>query len=129
MLTLYQFSSSPFTEKVSRILSFKGLDYNIEEVNRLKTKQYRDVSPFAKFPAIDIDGNKFCDSTDIAYALDEAFPEKRIIPEDDLLRSKVHIMEDWADESLYFYEMTMRVSWKHNAKKMLPKIKKFPLKN
>jgi len=123
MITLYQFSSSPFTEKVSRILSLKGLDYQIDEVNRLKTKQYRDASPFGKFPAIDIDGQKVCDSTDIAYALDNKYPQNKIIPEDEKLHAQMHIIEDWADESLYFYEMTMRVSWVHNVKNMLPKIK------
>ncbi len=123
MITLYQFSSSPFTEKVSRILSFKGLDYKVEEINRLKVKQYNDVSPFGKFPAVDIDGRKICDSTDIAYALDEIFPAKKLIPVDDLLKANMHIIEDWADESLYFYEMTMRISWVHNAKDTLKKVK------
>ncbi len=123
MITLYQFSSSPFTEKVSRILSFKGLDYRVEEINRLQAKQYRDVSPFGKFPAMEIAEEAVCDSTDIAHALEEFYPAKKLIPEDKLLKAQVHILEDWADESLYFYEMTMRVSWLHNAKNTLAKIK------
>jgi len=123
MITLYQFASSPFTEKVSRMLSFKGLDYYVEEINRLKAGQYQDVSPFGKFPAMDISGIKVCDSTDIAHVLDDTYPTKKLIPENELLRAKVHILEDWADESLYFYEMTMRVSWLHNAKATLAKIK------
>lgn len=123
MITLYQFSSSPFTEKVSRILSYKGLNYHVEEVNRLKTKKYADASPFGKFPAIDIDGQKVCDSTDIAYALDRKFSENPLIPTDAKLKAQMHIIEDWADESLYFYEMTMRVSWRHNAEHTLAKVK------
>jgi len=123
MITLYQFSSSPFTEKVSRILSFKGLDYRVEEINRLKAKEYRDVSPFGKFPAMEIFDEAVCDSTDIAYALEETYPAKKLIPENALLKARMHIIEDWADESLYFYEMTMRVTWLHNAKITLAKIK------
>lgn len=123
MITLYQFSSSPFTEKVSRILSFKGLDYQVEEINRLKAKNYREVSPFGKFPAIDISDEPVCDSTDIAHTLEDIYPAKKLIPADKLLKAQVHIIEDWADESLYFYEMTMRVSWLHNAKNTLAKIK------
>ena len=122
MVTLYQFSSSPFTEKVSRILALKGVDYEVEEINRFKVKQYRDVSPFGKFPAIEMGDMKICDSTDIAYALDEQFPHTKVVPEDELLRANVHIIEDWADESLYFYEMTMRISWVHNAKNTLHKV-------
>jgi len=123
MITLYQFSSSPFTEKVSRILSFKGLDYRVEEINRLKTKEYRDVSPFGKFPAMEILGEAVCDSTDIAHALEKSFPAKALFPKDESLKAQVHILEDWADESLYFYEMTMRVTWLNNAKITLAKIK------
>ena len=123
MIILHQFASSPFTEKVTRILTYKNLDYQVEEINRLKAKKYSHVSPFGKFPALLIDNQPVCDSTDIAYELDRRFPEKKIIPDDPEQRSLVHIIEDWADESLYFYEMTMRISWENNARSTLRKIK------
>jgi glutathione S-transferase len=32
----------------------------------------------------------------------------------------VHVLEDWADESLYFQEMTMRLTWPGNAERWIP---------
>jgi glutathione S-transferase len=30
------------------------------------------------------------------------------------------VLEDWADESLYFYEMTLRFTVRHNAERFIP---------
>ena len=116
MITLYQFSSSPLCEKVRRIMHYKGIEYQINEVDRAKTEDYVSVSPYGKFPAIDDDGSPVCDSTDIAHYFEGKFPEKALVPEDPVLAAQVHVLEDWADESLYFYEITMRLAWEHNAR-------------
>ena len=122
MITLYQFLSSPLCEKARRILAYKGIEYKIHEVDRTKTEELKHVSPFGKFPAMEHDGEAICDSTDIAYFLEEKYPEKPLIPSDPLMAAQAHIIEDWADESLYFYEITMRVSWEHNARNNLQKL-------
>ncbi|BFM16923.1 glutathione S-transferase family protein [Maricurvus nonylphenolicus] len=132
MITLYQFSSSPFTDKVKRALHYKGLDYTIEEVNRLKAGRgrYDHVSPTRKFPAVEIAGDAVNDSTDIIIELDKRYPDKPLIPTSAAERSIAHVIEDWADESLYFYEMLMRVEWKHNIDaswdQMAPTLPKLP---
>jgi glutathione S-transferase len=119
MITLYQFATSPFCEKIRRILAYKQIAHEIHEVPRVKVAEYSRVSPTWKFPAIDHDGRAVWDSTDIAHYLDEAFPERPLIPKDPVQSALVHVLEDWADESLYFYEMTMRIAWEHNLKKKL----------
>ncbi|BFM16927.1 glutathione S-transferase family protein [Maricurvus nonylphenolicus] len=121
MITLYQFKSSPLCEKVRRILNFKGIEFDIHEVDRAQTALLKDVSPFGKFPAIREGEQVVCDSTDIAYYLEDKYPEKALVPADAKLKAHMHIMEDWADESLYFYEITMRVSWEHNARRNIKK--------
>ena len=116
MITLYQFSTSPFTEKVRRALNYKGVPFDVHEVARAKAAQgeYRDVSPTGKFPAI-TDGEKAVwDSTDILYYLDEHFAGPRLVPSAPRDAALAHAIEEWADESLYFYEMTMRLTWEHN---------------
>lgn len=120
MITLYQFQTSPFCEKVRRILAYKGLEYRIVEVERAKVPEFQRVSPRGKFPAIDHDGRAIWDSTNIAYYLDGAFPDPPLFPADPEAAALVHVFEDWADESLYFYEMTMRLAWEHNVDKVLP---------
>jgi len=117
VLTLFQFPTSPFCEKVRRILGYKKVSYEIHNVPRAKVSEYARVSPTGKFPAIDHDGNAVWDSTDIARYLEIQFPERPLIPSDPRFAALVHILEDWADESLYFYEVTMRLAWEHNAPK------------
>jgi glutathione S-transferase len=117
MITLYQFATSPFCEKIRRILNYKNLPFTIHEVPRGKVAEYVKVSPTGKFPAIEHNGHAVWDSTDIARYLEGTFPERKLIPADPALGAIVHVLEDWADESLYFYEMVMRLSWEHNAKK------------
>jgi glutathione S-transferase len=69
---------------------------------------------------IEDDGQLVADSTDIAHHLEARYPDPPLIPQDPRDRARCHLLEDWADESLYFYEMTMRFSWKHNAKRFVP---------
>src|SRR5262249_41936329 len=121
MITLYQFATSPFTEKVRRALAYKGLTYEIHEVRRgaVAKGDYADVSPTGKFPAILHDGKAVWDSTDILEHLDRAFPDRPLLPDDPRDRALAHVIEDWADESLYFYELTVRLAWPHNVDAVL----------
>ena len=54
MITLYQFSTSPFTEKVRRALNYEGLGFEVHEVARAKVAEgdYKHVSATGTFPAI-----------------------------------------------------------------------------
>ena len=115
-LTLYQFSTSPFTEKVRRALNYLQLPFEVHEVVRAKVPagDYKSVSPTGKFPAI-LDGDKAVwDSTDILIHIDQLVDDRTIIPLDPKKRAWAHIIEDWADESIYFYEIVMRLTWPHN---------------
>jgi glutathione S-transferase len=116
MITLYQFATSPFAEKVRRALAYKGLDYTLHEVDRaaVPSGAYAAVSPTGKFPAIEHDGLAVWDSTDILDHLETAFPDRPLSPESSRDRALAHVLEDWADESLYFYEMLVRLTWPHN---------------
>ena len=116
MIRLHQFSTSPFTEKVARALNFKKLEFEVVEVDRLRVSSgdYDDVSPTGKFPAIKDGVESIWDSTDIIFHLEKKYPEHPLVPHDKRDAGLAHAIEEWADESLYFYEMTMRLSWDHN---------------
>ena len=53
------------------------------------------------------------DSTRILRHLEERFPHPPILPASPDLRARAHIIEDWADESLFFYDLAMR-GWPNN---------------
>lgn len=121
MITLYQFATSPFSDKVRRALSYKQLPFEIHEVDRaaVATGEYAGVSPNGKFPAIDHGGHSVQDSTDIIEYIEGQFPDRPLFPAAGRDRGLAHAIEDWADESLYFYEMTIRLTWEHNLERGL----------
>ena len=116
MITLYQFSTSPFTEKVRRALNYKRLPFEVHEVVRARVAEgdYEHVSPTGKFPAIQDGDQVVWDSTDIIHHLEEAHDGPALVPPTTRDAALAHAIEEWADESLYFYEMTMRLAWEHN---------------
>lgn len=116
MITLYQFSTSPFAEKVRRALNYKGLPFDIHEVARARVAEgdYEDVSPTGKFPSIRDGDTVVWDSTDILYHLEKTHAAPPLVPAGARDAALAHAIEEWADESLYFYEMTMRLTWEHN---------------
>ena len=114
IVTLYQYDISPFSDKVRRVLKLKGIDYSIEEVLPSKASKLKHISPSGKFPAMQWDDLRIVDSTDIIAMLESEVPTPALIPTDAKARALAHILEDWADESLYFYDIAIR-SKEHNV--------------
>ena len=108
---LYQYEISPFCDKVRRALRLKGLAFETIEVPIIPGR-YKHISPTGKFPAIDHGGRIIVDSTDIIAFLD-SIAEPKLIPVHPRQRAEALIVEDWADESLYFFDVTMR-NWPQN---------------
>ncbi len=122
MITIHQLALSPFNEKIVRTLHYKGIsDYRVVEYP-LGDKRIKRVSPTGKLPCIEYNGQIVQDSTDIVYFLDREFPERSVIPAEPEQQAMVHVLEDWADESLYFYEMHMRFGLAHNGIKNIPRL-------
>ncbi|MCX8072712.1 MAG: glutathione S-transferase family protein [Candidatus Binatia bacterium] len=107
-VTLYQFAISPFCDKVRRVLAYKNVPFDIYEWPLAEVPRIQERNPTGKLPFIEWDGEVIADSTDIALAVEERVPEPRLIPQDPRERALVLALEDWADESLYFYEMCLR---------------------
>lgn len=108
MIRLYQYELSPFCTKVALILNVKGIPYETEDVPLSKSQTVKRYSPTSKLPTIEHEGKFIDDSTNIAYYLEDKFPEPPLIPKEGKLFSKCHLYEDWADESLNFYMMKLR---------------------
>ena len=122
MLTLHQFVISPFSVKLRRLMHYKGIEFSTKDYALADQAAIKKFNPAAKLPSIEHRNQFVNDSTDIAYYLEQQFPDKPVIPADPGQAALVHILEDWADESLYFYEMRMRFGFPSNAEKNLPKM-------
>ena len=107
-IVLHQWVISPFCGKVRRILEHKGLAYDVVDYNGLRARKAKGLSPAGKLPVLDHDGERIQDSSDIAAFLERKHPERPIFPADPLLRAQAHFWEDWADESLYWFEVYLR---------------------
>jgi len=102
----YDWPYSPFCMKVRAILDYKKIEYRT--VNPLAARADLRRRGTGKVPAIQIDGRFVTDSTDIAYALDDRFPDPPLLPDGRRERALCHAIEDWADESLYFIGLYYR---------------------
>ncbi len=116
MLVLHQFEVSPFCDKVRRVLHYKRRPYETREVPPTETLvRLRRLNPVGKVPVLEHDGTVVSDSSNIARYLDEVFPDPPIYPKSVRDRALCHFLEDWADESLYFFEMGLRFGVRENA--------------
>ncbi len=99
---MYDWGPSPFCLKVRAILDYKRIAY--QRVNALGRPilDVRRRGKIGKLPAVEIDGELVCDSTDIALELERRVPRPAILPADPRERALCHALEDWADESIYF---------------------------
>jgi glutathione S-transferase len=113
-LLLHQYQVSPFAAKVRRALHYKGIsfavkDYAVADAGKIR----KTISPSGKTPVLDHADERVIDSTAILRYLDQHFPQRPILPADPALRAQAHLIEDWADESFFFYDLTMR-GWPNN---------------
>lgn len=78
---LYQFAGSPYCAKVRKILDFKGIDYEVIEVDYLERKELLAVSGQMMVPVLALDsGETIVDSARIGARLEELQPEPTLLP-------------------------------------------------
>lgn len=107
-LQLYQFgplgnqeSASPFCVKVRNAMRYKRLPF--ETINATSPIQVRKLNPRGKLPVLVDDGMKFVDSSTIVQHLETHHPEPRLYPAQARARALALLIEDWADEALYWH--------------------------
>lgn len=112
-LIIHQYRASPFSAKVRRALHYKGVSFSVVNYGIAGAGKIRKLNPTGKAPVLEHGGKLIPDSTDILRHIEQCFPDKPLLPHDPALLARAHVLEDWADESLYFYDLTMRC-WPHN---------------
>jgi glutathione S-transferase len=98
---------SPFVEKVARVLLFKRVAFEL--VIPTSPMDFGKWNPqTGKMPVLDVDGRRTFDSTTIAREVDRLVPDPPLFSADRDAALRQRFLEDWSDESLYFYGMAMR---------------------
>lgn len=107
-VVLHQWEISPFCRKVRKLLAHKGVAYRTQEYNGLRARSVGGLSPAGKLPVLDYDGERIQDSTAIFDFLEKKHPTPPLVPANPEDRALAFLLEDWADESLYFIEVYLR---------------------
>jgi glutathione S-transferase len=103
-VTVYGSRLSPFVEKVVRGLRLKQVEFDLVEPRA--PSDLRKWNPqTGKMPVVEFDGEKVIDSTFILRRLDELVPGPPLLADDAVAAAAQRQLEDWADESLYWYVM------------------------
>lgn len=110
---IHQYQVSPFSAKVRRVMHYKNIEFDTVNYGISGAGKIKKLNPRAKAPFFMHEGKMIPDSTNMIEYLESIHPEKPVIPTDPVIKAHAHIIEDWADESLYFYDMTMR-GWPNN---------------
>lgn len=104
-VVLYQYppvgalpSLSPFCWKAQMALRLRGVAFRVENVI-----VPRRVNPRGKVPYLTWNGEGIEDSTAIVRAIDARTDGPPLVPADPARAALAHVLEDWADESLYWY--------------------------
>jgi glutathione S-transferase len=99
---LYDLTDSPFCAKARICLQVKGVAYRRMTLTARKLRELRELNPLGKVPVLIDRGRPIVDSSAIARYLDVEFPDPPLLPDDPAARAYCSVIEDWADEALYF---------------------------
>jgi glutathione S-transferase len=98
---------SPFVEKVARGLQVKSMEFElVEPASPLDFKRWNPQT--GKMPVLEIDGARVSDSTAILCRIEKLVPEPSLHASDPATHARQRFIEDWSDESLYWYVMGCR---------------------
>jgi glutathione S-transferase len=90
VLKLYGFRISNYHNKVLIALHEKGVPFEEDSTVRPPQEEaYLSRSPMGKVPYAEVDGARLCESEVILEYLEEAYPQKPLLPKDPLARAKV----------------------------------------
>lgn len=98
---LHHYELSPFSEKIRRILAFKGVAWRAVEQPVMAPKP--ELTPltggYRRIPVMQIGADVYCDTALIARRLEALYPEPPVLPA--ALAGACAMIEDWADHRLF----------------------------
>jgi glutathione S-transferase len=99
---LYELTDSPFCIKARICLNWKGVPFRRVPISIGRLGELRRLNPLRKVPVLVDGGNVVADSSAIVRHLETRHPEHSLLPKDPEARAYCLLVEEWADEALYF---------------------------
>lgn len=122
MRVLHYYPLCPFSRKVRLSLAEKKLDFSQEIQNFWEKKpELTNLNPLGCVPVlVDLNGSIVSDSTAIVEYLEEAYPDKKLYPEDLLGRAEARRLMVWFD-TRFAQEVSMIILWEKVIKRLAAK--------
>jgi len=106
-ILLHQYDTSPFAEKIRRVLAFKGVPWGAVEQPNMMPKP--DLLPltggYRRIPVLQIGADIYCDTRLIAQVIDELHPQPSLVPPG--TAGTVQAWSLWADRLLFMPAVTV----------------------
>lgn len=101
-IILHHYPLSPFSEKMRRILAYKGVAWRAVEQPIMAPKP--DLTPltggYRRIPVLQVGADIYCDTACIVNRLEQLFPEPPCVPSG--TQGIAEIVADWADHRFFF---------------------------
>lgn len=122
MRVLYHYPLCPFSRKVRMCLAEKKLDFSQEMTNFWeKRPEFTSLNPLGHVPVlVDLNGSTLSDSSAIIEYLEEAYPDRKLYPDDLLGKAESRRLMFWFD-SKFAQEVSMVILWEKVIKRMIAK--------
>jgi len=119
MRILYYYPLCSFSRKVRLCLNEKKLDFSQEVENFWeKRKEFTNLNPLGHVPVlVDLNGSIVTDSTAIVEYLEEAYPDKKLYPEELLARAESRRLMAWFD-TRFAQEVSLIILWEKAIKRL-----------
>ncbi len=101
-IIFHHYAISPFSEKIRRVLAFKGLPWRSvdQPIMMPKPDLVALTGGYRRIPVMQIGADVYCDTALIARCLESRYPSPCIVPADQA--GIIGVIEDWADHRLFF---------------------------
>lgn len=107
-MKLYGADVCPFVHRARLTLAEKALEHEYVAIDlRNKPDWYHEVLPSGKVPLLEHQGHRIWESAIVCEYLEEAFPEKPLLPKNPGLKAQARIWIDWVSSALVpdFYKL------------------------
>jgi len=94
---LYGYATSPYVRKVGCFLYYKGIEFEHVPVNPINPAATIGHTKGTQVPVLEIDGEYRRESSELAFWLDEVFPEKPLCPAEH--RKKIKAIDAWISDT------------------------------
>lgn len=112
-IQLFSYPTSPYAQKVGCYLKYKKLDFKFVGVNPLTNDQIK-FTRQRQVPVLQIGDEWRKDSSELGLWLDEVYPDRPMLPNDEAERALVLDVDSWISNSLIPSMFRGACEWQNN---------------